>query len=125
MRDTSVSVLAENFCGKMLLRLVLQKAFAVFYLGCYIETLNTKICLIRFLLESGKEKSKRERKQRSESNKREPKHTDTHKQREREDPLLLCVLLFAPLSSSFSFVEDKREKIPDAKFEGCRGYIRG
>jgi hypothetical protein len=125
VRDTSVSVLAENFCGKMLLRLVLQ-AFAVFYLGCYIETLNTKICLIRFLLESGKEKSKRERKQRSESNKREPKHTDTHKQREREDPLLLlCVLLFAPLSSSFSFVEDKREKIPDTKFEGCRGYIRG
>ena len=98
----------------MLLLLGVTKPFD---LGFYIETLNTKKFLGRFLLESGKEKSKRERENSAALRviKENKKHTDTHTGR-RSRPsccvfflLLLCLLLLLLL------VDDKREKILHTK----------
>ena len=71
---------------------------------------------------SGKEKSQSKRVIKENENTR-----TTHTNRERSKTYLsLRVLLLLSsqkwsLSSSFVLDEDKREKIPDAKFEGCRG----
>ena len=80
--------------------------------------------LVGFVLErSGKEKSQSKRVIKENENAR-----TTHKQRERSKTYVSFVRVLLLLSSqkwslSSSFVrdEDKREKIPDATFEGCRG----
>jgi hypothetical protein len=70
---------------------------------------------------SGKEKSQSERVLKENENAR----TTTHKQ--REEPLLVaCSSVVKQPEVVFVFFfcsndEDKREKIPDATFEGCRG----
>ena len=81
--------------------------------------------LVRFVRErSGKEKSQSKRVIKENENAR-----TTHTQRERSKTYSSFVRVLLLLSSqkwslSSSFVlkdEDKREKIPDATFEGCRG----